>query len=110
MAAFPAGYTLDRASPFSNDKITDTWVLTDGTSLQQIRGADAYVTIRASIKYMDSADRTTLKTFLDANRYSTATTWTIDGINYSGIFVGGYKEKLIGQLYSISFIFRAKEV
>jgi hypothetical protein len=110
MAAFPSGYNLSRGSGFSSDKSVITSVQPDGGSVQIDTGAGEYITINCSIEHISSADHATLKSFLRTNRNTNPITWTIDSIDYTGIFIGGYSESLIGNVYSLSFTYRAAEV
>lgn len=108
MAAFPSTLIPDRASTFSHDKRVETITGYDGTTAQYSAG-DHWVTIRAVFRALSSSERSTLKTFLNTNRYNVIT-WTIDGISYSGYFVGGQTETTSGDRYNLEFTYLAEEV
>lgn len=108
MAAFPSGYNLDRSSAFTFDEGVETDVFA-GAATQRVIGG-SYVTIDCKYQHLTSAERSTLRTFLTgAARYETVT-MTIDGINYSGVLLGGFTETMTGNRYTISFNYRAEVV
>lgn len=107
MAAFPS-YDLARTAAFSHDKRVETITGFDGTSSQFSVG-DHWVSIRCRFNALTASERSTLKTFLNTNRYNVIT-WTIDGIDYSGYFVGGQTETRSQRLYNIEFTYLAEEV
>lgn len=107
--AFPTGYNLSRDSVFTRDTNVLVDYLDDGEPRQRQLGADTFVSIRCRLPYLTLSQKNTLKSFLITNRAETIT-WTIDSINYSGVFVGDHVETMTGNLYSIEFVYRAKEV
>ena len=110
MAAFPAGYVIARDSNFNSDKSVQSWVMPDLTPIQEVVSGDATrITIRCSIKHIDASDFATLETFLRTNRHATVT-MTIDNIDYSGIFIDGYNDSKIGDVYSVDFIYNGEVV
>jgi len=107
--AFPSGYNLERSSAFTHANNVRVDMMDDGEIRQREMGADSFVTIGCEFKYLSLSEKNTLKSFLITNRAETIT-WTIDSIDYSGVFVGGHKETMTGPLYNLSFTYRAKEV
>lgn len=106
--AFPA-LTLDRESSFQHENLAKVDTLTDGSARVRVLSTTQYVTIRCVFKYLDSTDKATLETFLKENRGNTIT-WTIDGVDYSGVLVGGHSVTMTGPLFNISFTYYASEV
>ena len=107
--AFPSGYNLERSSTFTHDNNVKVDLMDDGEPRQREMGADAFVSIACEFKYLTLTEKDTLKSFLTTNRAATIT-WTIDSLDYSGVFVGGHRESMTGALYNLSFTYRAKEV
>ena len=109
MAAFPTGYNLARESRFSVSEGVENDIIS-GSMTQRVVGS-TYVSIQCEYNYLTSSERATLRAFLNGDaRFDTAVTMTVDGINYSGIIVGGFRERMDGDRYSISFEYRAQEV
>lgn len=107
--AFPTGHNLERSTTFTRDSNIQADILADGETRLRDLGPDTFVTIACKFLYLSLADKNTLKNFLITNRTETIT-WTIDGIDYSGVFVGDHTETMKGPRYSLSFQYRAKEV
>ena len=107
--AFPTGYNLSRDSVVTRDSNVHVDFLDDGEARQRQLGADAFVTIRCKLPYLTLSQKNTLKSFLLTNRAETIT-WTIDSIDYSGVFVGDHTETMTGNLYTLEFVYRAREV
>jgi hypothetical protein len=109
MAAFPAGYNLDRSSGFVFDDNVSPDEMSDGSTYLRTTGATQYITIRCVFKYLTLAEKNTLTAFLFTNK-ATVVTWTIDSIDYSGYFKGGHSESMSGNRYSVRFTYRAEVV
>jgi len=109
--AFPTaiGDQLERASQLSADLGTEVTPMDDRTPHIQQLSTVFSIVLRCSFKLLTSTDRGTLRTFLKTNRAETIT-WTIDGVDYSGFFDGGYTENKKGNRYNVSFVYRAVEV
>ena len=107
--AFPAGFNLDRDSTFDNSSNVAVDIMSDGTPRQRVLGTVPYVTIRCKFAYLFATDKATLVSFLDDNAANTIT-WTIDGVNYSGVFMPGYTVTMTGPLYNVSFEYYARAV
>ena len=107
--AFPTGLYLERDSAFTFNTNTQVDYLADGSARVRVKGTDQYVTIECNFKNMFTADKDTLTAFLSTNCSNTIT-WTIDGTNYSGVFVGPYKLTMTGILFNVSFVYYATEV
>jgi len=109
MAAFPAGYDLERSSQFSFDANTAVDVMSDGSTRVRSMGATQYVTIRCEFRYLTLTEKNTLTAFLLTNK-ATVITWTIDGTDYSGYVMGRHTETMSGNRYTVRFTYRAEEV
>jgi len=107
--AFPSGFNLERESTFSNNSNVVVDFMSDGTPRQRTLGTTPYTTIACKFDYLAAADKETLVTFLDTNAANTIT-WTIDGIDYSGVFLPGYNVSMTGPLYNVSFSYYAAVV
>lgn len=102
--AFPAGYNMERSSPIDHDLNVRDDRMTDGTFQSREMGPDTFAEIGYQVKYLEIGEKNTLVDFLKTNR-SEKMTWTIDGINYLGDFLGsrGIRETMKGNRYSLSF-------
>ena len=107
--AFPTGYNLSRASQFRFHSSTAVDFMSDGTPRQRTLRSNAYVTVSCLFEYLTSTERGLLLIFILLNAGNTIT-WTIDGINYSGVIVGDYSETMTGPLYSVAFEYYAQIV
>jgi hypothetical protein len=108
-AAFPDGYNLDRSTTFRNNNAVQTDIMSDGTPRQRVLGATQYKTIACKITYLTLADKDVLVTFLEDNASNTIT-WTIDGIDYSGVFIDSYNLSMTGPLFNVDFTYYAAVV
>jgi hypothetical protein len=109
MAAFPAGYNLDRSSGFTFDNNVAQDEMSDGSTYLRTLGATQYIKIRCVFKYLTLAEKNTLTAFLLTNK-ATVVTWTVDSINYSGYFIDGHSETMAGNRYSVRCTYRAEVV
>ena len=107
--AFPSGFNLERDSQFSYSTNTVTDFLADGTPRTRVVGTQQYVTIVCNFRSLSATDKDTLTAFLSTNRANTIT-WTIDGADYSGVFVGGYALTMTGPLFNVTFNYYATTV
>lgn len=109
--AFPTsiGNKLARSSVISQDTYTLLDVMDDGEQHVRVIGDAPRTAVRCTFKYLSGADFATLRTFYNANRAETVT-WTIDGVDYSGNFSGGWRHSKEGKTYNVAFNYRAVEV
>ena len=107
--AFPAGYNLERDSTFENVSNVVVDIMSDGTPRQRVTGTSPYTRISCKFDYLSAANKATLTDFLEDNAANTIT-WTIDGINYSGVFMPGHNVSMTGPLYNVTFTYYAKVV
>ena len=104
--AFPAGFNLDRSTTFQSGKNTVVDISSDGTPLLRTLNITPYTSINCRFTYLSLASRNTLVTFITDNESNTIT-WTIDGINYSGVILPGYSISMTGPLYNVEFTYYA---
>jgi hypothetical protein len=107
--AFISGYNLSRSSTFSHKPSTAVDIMSDGTPRTRTMTPEDFVTVSCLFEYLTSTESSTLRTWLLTNAANTIT-WTIDGINYSGVIVGGHSATMTGPLFSISFDYYAQIV
>jgi hypothetical protein len=107
--AFPAGYNLERDSTFENVSNVTVDIMSDGTPRQRTTSATPYTSIACKFAYLTATDKQTLVTFLTTNAANTIT-WTIDGVNYSGVFMGNMSITMTGPLYNVTFTYYATTV
>lgn len=109
--AFPTsiGNKLARSSAFSQETYSRLDIMDDGTQHPMILGDSVRSTLRCTFKNLSATDFSTLRTFYNTNRAETVT-WTIDGVDYSGNFSGGWRHSKEGNTFNASFNYRAVEV
>ncbi len=107
--AFPSGYNLSRSSTFKFHSAAAVDIMSDGTPRTRTLRSSAFVTVSCLFEYLTAAERGYLLLFVLINAGNTIT-WTIDGINYSGVIVGDFSETMTGPLYSVSFEYYAQIV
>lgn len=107
--AFPAGYNLSRSSTFNHRPAAAVDIMSDGTPRARTLTASAFLTISCLFEYLTAAESAALVSFLLTNEGNTIT-WTVDGINYSGMVTGGQQRTMTGPLFSISFDYYAQIV
>jgi hypothetical protein len=110
-AAFPTALAglLERKSVFEHDNNVKTTLMDDGEAVQMVMGDSVWVTVRCIFGSLTAAEYATLRAFFIANRTGLVT-WTIDGVDYEGRFTGGWRYSQVGNRYSVTFTYRAKEV
>jgi len=107
--AMLSNYFITRDSGFEWAGLTNVTVMDDNTPrLQQVATSD-WVTIGCQFTMLTLAEKNTLVAFIQANAMNTIT-WTIDGVNYSGVFKKGHRESMSGPRYNISLDYYAKKV
>jgi hypothetical protein len=107
--AFISGYNLSRATTFRIAPSTAVDIMSDGTPRVRTLNTSKFATISCLFEYLTDAERLTLQLWLVLNDSNTIT-WTIDGINYSGVIVGGHTATMTGPLFNISFDYYAQIV
>jgi len=107
--AFPSGFNLERSTAFQNQSNVVVDIMSDGTPRQRTLGTVPYTRIGCQFDYLSDTDKNTLVSFLEDNAANTIT-WTIDGIDYSGVFMPGYNLSMTGPLYNLSFDYYARVV
>ena len=105
--AFPSGYNLSRSSTFKHHPSTAVDIMSDGTPRQRTLTAGYFVTVSCVFEYLTAIEKFVLVVFLILNAGNTIT-WTIDGLNYSGVIVGGHSETMVGPLYTVTFDYYAQ--
>lgn len=107
--AFPSGYNLERETDFDHNTNTKTDIISGGGVRVRIIAETQYESIGCIMKLLTLTQKNVLVAFLKDNRANTVT-WTIDGIDYTGNFVGGFKVTMTGPLYNVSFTYYASVV
>lgn len=109
--AFPTALAglLDRSSQFGHDNFTSVDIMDDGSPVQREMGDAVYARINCLFPFLTAAEYATMSAFLETNKSETVT-WTIDSVDYSGVFDGGWRKTKKGNRYSVTFVYYAKEV
>lgn len=107
--AFIIGYHLDRGTGFKHDNGVVVDLMSDGTPRQRTTASVKYATIKCKFSYLSAVDKDDLVEFLVDNAANTIT-WNIDGVNYSGVFVGGHSVTMTGVLFNVEFDYYAAPV
>lgn len=107
--AFPSGYTVTRDSDFDVDLGTVQDQLDDGSIQTRVLADTVYNTIRCKFTLLTLAETDTLTEFLRTNR-GEEITMTIDSVDYIGTLGSRYQKTMTGNLFNISFDYRAKKV
>lgn len=108
---FPSGYHLDWASPVRHKSRVKVRRWSDGTPYSQRTTTTRWIEFDCQISGMTVALRTALINFIYDNDEEPAVLWTIDGVNYSGRFVGDITEGMAGRNNtSLRFRYYAKAV
>lgn len=104
--AFPTGFYLDRSTTFRHHPTESIDMMSDGAPRSRTLTTSRYVTISCEFSFLTADEKATLESFLLSNQANTIT-WTIDGVDYSGRFVGGHSVTMTGPLFSVSFTYYA---
>jgi hypothetical protein len=107
IVAFPAGLYLDRSTVYRGGSATVVDFASDGTPLVRTLNVTAYRNFSCRFSNLFQSEKNTLTTFVDTNMTNTIT-WTIDGENYSGIFLPGVTVSMTGALYNVEFSYYAE--
>lgn len=107
--AFIGGYNLSRSTTFRHTPRAAVDIMNDGTPQQRLMSTEAFLTISCLFEYLTATEKLILEIFLLTNAANTIT-WTIDGVNYSGVFLGGHSVTMTGPLFNVSFDYYAQIV
>ena len=105
--AFPSGYNLSRSSTFRHSAAAAVDIMSDGTPRSRTLTTGRFVTVSCLFEYLTADETTYLVSWLTTNEGNTVT-WTIDGVNYSGMIIGGQQRTMTGPLFSVSFEYYAQ--
>lgn len=107
--AFPSGYYLERVSRLSILPRAKVDFLDDGTPLSQQTTSTTWYRYTCIIGALTQAEKNTIVQFINDNQFTDDVTWTIDGVDLTGRFVGNVDVTMQGARYRLRFDYYAQE-